>query len=313
MTRPPFAALLVLAACGQASAGSSAADPSDDAAATVVPAPIRPAPREVADTPSIRVVELAIDGKLFAEERIAMVEAQARDRAKDAAKDARDDAALNAALARHAKMDPVARAAFAHRLRAGLHFSKGNDPAVMRIIAARDPVLIEDPQRNEIVTQADMDAIDTANRYVARLAGTTAPDMTEQPGERAELRRHYAEKAPLRTALTQARERQALLVSTIDSLPADRRAEIARNLRNAGVSSPPLVANAARGAENAFVEAREKGRRMAAARARQGARSRLASSPEYALLQKRLRQHHQMMVHTVRMNGILEADDAVGD
>ena len=249
-------------------------------------------------TPSIRIVELAIDGTLSPSERRAMVAAQARDRAKDAAKDAREDAALKATLARHARMDAAGRARLAHQLRAGLHFSKGNDPAVYRILASRDPVLVEDGKGRDVVTRADMRALHKSNAYIARLAGVAPPSMVEQPGERAELKRLYPTSLSLRTALTQARQRHALMVTAIERLPAANRAQIVQALR-AEVKTPRQVADAARGAENTFVvSAQRRAQRQASA------------GGELALLRKRLRQHHQMMVHTAQMQGVLDAVDA---
>jgi hypothetical protein len=81
--------------------------------------------------------------------------------------------------------------------------------------------------------------------------------MTEKPGERAELQRRYMADASLRTALTHAGPRHAMMVAAIDGLPAAKRATIDRVIREQ-VHTPEDAANAARGAENAVVLAEQR-------------------------------------------------------
>lgn len=251
MTRAGLILLLALVGCdAHAPTGdkAEAATPGRDGA-RAIRAP-------VADTPTIRFLELVGDMKLDAAERAGLVRMQERERARDAAADRKEDAELTGLLARYAKADAVRKAKMRHALRALLHYdqAKLTDPLPARLLARHDPILVEDRGRRELVTLADIRALDASNRYIARIAGTGAPDMTEKPGERAELQRRYMADDALRTALTHAGPRHAMMVAALDGLPPAKRAEIDRLIRK-HVRTPADAADAARGVENAVVVA----------------------------------------------------------
>lgn len=296
MTRAiPLLLLLALGACDR-----GVASPGKPAGAIVVErrveAPLPPKP--VPDTPTIRFLELVGDMKLSPAERREVAELEARERAKDPAAEAKEEAELSGILAKYERATPVQQAKLRHDLRALLHFeqAKMTDPLPARLLAKHDPVLVEDAPRREVVTMADITALNASNRYIAKIAGVEVPDVTERPGEREELQKRYAADEGLRTALTRAGPRHATMVAALEGLPADKRAEVDKVIR-ANVRTPEDAANAARGAENAVL--------LAEQRKAQRARDAAAAADFQGWLQSRW----QAQLYMARMDGVMRALD----
>jgi len=248
--------VLTLCACDRS---ATAADTSIAANPTPVEAPAPSPPRPPVETPTLRLLEIVGDIRLNAADRTRLADAEGRERVKDGTAHAKDEAATNALLDKYAQANPIRRAEMRHQLRAQLHYNRAklSDPLPIELLDRHDPVLVEDKARHELVTFADMRALDASNRFIARIAGTKAPDMTEEPGERAELQRRYMADASLRTVLTHAGPRHAIMVAAIEGLPANKRAEIDRIIREQ-VRSPEDAADAARGAEQAVILAQQR-------------------------------------------------------
>ena len=171
------------------------------------------------------------------------------------------------------------------------------DPLPARLLAKHDPVLVEDAPRREVVTMADITALNASNRYIAEIAGVEVPDVTERPGEREQLQKRYAADEGLRTALTRAGPRHATMVAALEGLPAEKRAEVDKVIR-ANVRTPEDAANAARGAENAVL--------LAEQRKAQRARDAAAAADFQGWLQSRW----QAQLYMARMDGVIRALDA---
>lgn len=285
--------LLALAACDRAPEGAARAD-----ANIAAPRPAARAPEPVAVTPTIRVLELAGDMTLAEADRRRLVDLQAREHAHDAAADDKEDAELTRLLDQYASATAVQKAKIRHAIRTTLHFNRAKmtDPLPAELLARHDPVLVEDAARRELVTMADIRALDRANRFIARIAGTPMPELTEKPGERAELQRLYAADASMRTALTHAGPRGAAMIAAVDGLPAAKRAEIDGIIRT-HVKTPEDAANAARGAENAVLQAEQ--------RKAQRARNAAASADFNSWLQSRW----QAQLYMAKMDGMMRVWD----
>lgn len=131
----------------------------------------------IADTPPIRFLELVGDMKLDSAERAQLVRLQGLARARDAAADRKEDSELGDLLAKYEQANPVRKAKMRHNLRALLHFdqAKLTDPLPAQLLARHDPVLVEDKARRELVTHADIRALDASNRYTRRSPAPAFP------------------------------------------------------------------------------------------------------------------------------------------
>lgn len=284
--------VFALGACDQ---GSTAANIQ---AAKRANSPETQAPPQSVETPTMRFLQLVGDMRLSAADRARLAEAEARDRARSPAAYAKDDAETRALLARFARTNAIRRAEMRHQSRAQLHYNRAklSDPLPIELLDRYDPVLVEDKARRELVTLADIRALNASNRFIAHIAGVDAPDMTEEPGERAELQRRYMADASLRTALTHAGPRHAIMVAAIDGLPAGKRAEIDRIIREQ-VRSPEDAANAARGAEQAVILAQQ--------RKAQQARNAAA----LADFNRWIQQRNAVTLETARLDGMMRVLD----
>jgi len=288
--------LLFLAACDRSvPAADAKASPAGIAPQRQAPPP---QPAAVPETPTIRLLEIAGDMRLSDAERAQLVALETRERAGDAAAGAKDDADLQTLLAQYSEANAIGRAQIRHKVRVELHFGRAklSDPLPITLLDRHDPVLVEDQARHELVTLADIRALDASNRFIARIAGIDAPDMTEMPGERAELQRRYQTDAALRTALTYAGPRHAMMVAAIEGLPPAKRAEIERIIREQ-VHSPEDAANAARGAEHAVILAQQ--------RKAQQARNAAA----LADFQRWIHQRNQVTLEMARLDGMMRVLD----
>ena len=284
---------LALAACDRSAPAANA-----EAAA---PTPVyrqQSSPSSALAMPTIRFLEIVGDMKLDTAERARLAEMQAHDQAKDTAAVAKDDAQINALLAPYDKANSIRRAELRHRLRAEMHYGRDKltDPLPAELLDRHDPVLVEDKARHELVTLADIRALDASNRFIARIAGTSVPDMTEKPGEQAELQRRYAADASLRTALTYAGPRHAMMVAAIEGLPPAKRANIDRIIREQ-VRTPEDAANAARGAEHAVILAQQ----------RKAQQARNASA--LADFKRWIHQRNEVTLGTARLDGMMRVLD----
>lgn len=148
-----------------------------------------------------------------------------------------------------------------HAARATFHYAKAEqrDMTAYNIVEKRDPVIIEDAPRKEIVTAADVRAIAASNALMGRLSGIEPPDSRLTPSNLAELRQAYATSEGGRLTLTQASLRYALVQAIWQRLQPASQAEIERVIREK-VKTSDNVAEAAREMENLSVKAMIKAR-----------------------------------------------------
>ncbi|MGK6320293.1 hypothetical protein [Sphingomonas sp. DT-204] len=287
--------VLALGACDQ---GSTAANIQGEKRANLPETRASSSSSQSVETPTMRFLQLVGDMRLGAADRARLAEAEARDRAKDSAAYAKEDTETSALLTQFARANAIRRAEVRHQFRTQLHYGRAklSDPLPIELLDRYDPVLVEDKARRELVTLADIRALDASNRFIARIAGVDAPDMTEKPGERAELQRRYMADASLRTALTHAGPRHAIMVAAIEGLPADKRAKIDRVIREQ-VHSPEDAANAARGAEHAVI--------LAQRRKAQQARNAAA----LADFNRWIQQRNAVTLETARLDGMMRVLD----
>jgi hypothetical protein len=253
------------------------------------------APQAAPETPTIRFLQIIGDMQLDAAERARLVEAQALEHARDAAADAKEDAQINELLANYAKANAIRRAQLRHQLRVQMHYNRAKltNSLPIELLDRHDLVLVEDKARRELVTLADIRALDASNRFIARIAGTAAPDMAVKPGEQAELQRRYIADTSLRTTLTRAGPRHAMLVAAIEGLPAAKRKNFERVIREQ-VHSAADAADAARGTENAVILAEQ----------RNAQRSR--NSAVVADFKRWLYRRNRVTLEAARLNGVMK-------
>lgn len=285
--------LLTLAAC-ERSAPTTDAQASPAKAAALSSATPRQ-PIGFAESPTIRLLEIAGDMRLSDAERARLADLERRARVADADAAAKDDAGIRTLLVQHAKANAIGRAQIRHKVRVELHFGRAklSDPLPIALLDRHDPVLVEDRARRELVTLADIRALDASNRFIARIAGIQVPALTEAPGERAELQRRYRADASLRTALTYAGPRHAMMVAAMDGLPSAKRAEIDRIIREQ-VRSPEDAANAARGVEHAVILAQQRKAQQA------------RNSAALADFKRWIHQRNQVTLGMARLDGVMK-------
>ncbi|WP_338663617.1 hypothetical protein VQH23_00320 [Pararoseomonas sp. SCSIO 73927] len=205
-------------------------------------------------------VEMAGDIRLEPAERAAVVEAERR-LAGGGTRPSWGEAA--SVLARHRGLNAIGRAEIRHAARAALHFAAHEDRTAVDILSRRDPVLVEDAPRKEVVTMADLRAMAATNEFVGRLSGQTPPPMREEPGDREKLRAVYEAQPGMRVATTQAGQRHATVEEVWRRMDERARAEVTAVLRDK-VRDSPAVADAARELENIMVAAVQRARNDAA-------------------------------------------------
>lgn len=205
-------------------------------------------------------VEMAGDIRLEPHERAAIEGAEER-LAAGQPRAAWHEAAV--VLARFRGLNLIGQASIRHPARAAVHFAVHDDRTAIDILSRRDPVLVEDVARKEVVTMADVRAIAATNDFVAEIAGLNAPPMTEEPGDRERLRAAYESQAGMRVATTQASLRHATVMEVWRRLEASKQAEIAAIIRSQ-VRDSAAVPDAARELENIMVAAVQRARDQAA-------------------------------------------------
>jgi hypothetical protein len=280
---------LLVAGCGNAEAPKKLAKPSRTTEA-------QPPVPAVATTPLIRAIELAGNIRLDSTERLQIARSERTLAAEDKAQ-------LEALLARYDRESPMWRAAARHVVRQQLHFNRAElkDPTPTALLDRRDPILVEDTKRKEVVTQADIRAIDASNRIMAKLAGISVPPLIEGPRDLAQLKTNYATSSVERILLTQADIRHAMVADGWPKLPANRKAIVMKAIRQ-HIRTPKDVHRGARELEAFFLEAERRRRNPPPARGL-SAKDRAA----IARLRQSIWRGHQATLIAVRGHGILQA------
>ena len=173
--------------------------------------------------------------------------------------DEADAAAASGLLHRIQHTDQVTRAGLRIRLLADMYFRHSND-VMADIVWRHDPVLVADQHDRLIVTRGAFDRVIASNDFVASLAG--------QPITSAEQRQRLATQLPDQFATLTSGQRQMLafgeqrwlaLQQRWHAMNEADRSRIAQQLRGQ-VTSPALVAVAARNLEQAALNRNGNGR-----------------------------------------------------